>query len=462
MIKGHTKIELFNADTGVKEKEYEKDNLVTNAVQELIAFQNMMGRPLNNNVFPIATNALGGIMLFDEKLTEDVNNTNFPSNAKLVGYAARDTNTNDAMRGSLNAIESHKTDTGYVSVWDFGTAQANGTIQSVALTNAYAGVNPFQRQCCGDFYCDVDTIEAQERNGRPFMIKDEFVYWLKSDGITIQRGRLDPYHAKINDVTYGSKVMEYEHVHDLDLPSYEGFKIEGAAKYYLTGGDDFLYLITQNNRVNTYTYYGTVGHDYHFDEGNEKGDAKIHITKYKCSDLSFEKQDEEILTLSETHLDSRREGSMVLNHGHLYCRSYDKHSIYVVDLSNPVDIKMFTMENSGTVTYMSPILYNGGIQYQYDFSKDGTNYSKTGFLYEDASHSEEAVTGAAVEMPTMLYSDGKILVTHHFDGYYDYDRIRTALRAAYLGTINNLASPITKNASQTMKITYTLTDKEDA
>lgn len=133
-----------------------------------------------------------------------------------------------------------------------------------------------------------------------------------------------------------------------------------------------------------------------------------------------------------------------------------------MNLSNPVDIKMFTMENSGTVTYMSPILYNGGIQYQYDFSKDGTNYSKTGFLYEDASHSEEAVTGAAVEMPTMLYSDGKILVTHHFDGYCDYDRIRTALRAAYLGTINNLASPIAKNASQTMKITYTLTDKEDA
>ena len=54
MIKGHTTIELFNAKTGEREFQYEKDNLVTNAVQELIAFQTMIGRSMNNNVFPIA------------------------------------------------------------------------------------------------------------------------------------------------------------------------------------------------------------------------------------------------------------------------------------------------------------------------------------------------------------------------------------------------------------------------
>lgn len=55
MIKGHTKIELFNAETGKIEKTYEKDNLVTNAVQYLIAAQNMMGKVMNQSVFPIAT-----------------------------------------------------------------------------------------------------------------------------------------------------------------------------------------------------------------------------------------------------------------------------------------------------------------------------------------------------------------------------------------------------------------------
>ena len=264
MIKGHTKIELFNAKTGEREFEYEKDNLVTNAVQELIAFQTMIGRPMNNNVFPIAKNALGGILLFDGKLTEDVNNTNFPTEAKLVGYASRDTNTDDAMRGSLNAIETHKTDTGYVSVWDFGTAQANGTIQSVALTSAYAGVNPFQRQVCGDFFCDMDTIENKEHNGRPFLVKDGFVYWLNADGVTVQRGRFDPYAVKVADLTYGSFTLPYENVTTLELPDYKNFSNIGPAKYWMPGTDGYLYLITQNNRVSSYTSYGNTYYNYYY------------------------------------------------------------------------------------------------------------------------------------------------------------------------------------------------------
>lgn len=462
MIKGHTKIELFNAKTGEREFEYEKDNLVTNAVQELIAFQTMIGRPMNNNVFPIAKNALGGILLFDGKLTEDVNNTNFPTEAKLVGYASRDTNTDDAMRGSLNAIETHKTDTGYVSVWDFGTAQANGTIQSVALTSAYAGVNPFQRQVCGDFFCDMDTIENKEHNGRPFLVKEGFVYWLNADGVTVQRGRFDPYAVKVADLTYGSFTLPYETVTTLELPDYKNFSNIGPAKYWMPGTDGYLYLITQNNRVSSYTSYGNTYYNYYYDEGNEKDDAKLYITKYKMSDLSFEKQPEDVITLAGVHLASRNEYSIVINKGYLYAKSYDAHSIYVVNLSNTVDIKTFTFDNNGTFDGMTPMLYNGGVQYQYQYQKNGNNYYRTGFLYPDASHSEEAVDGAAIAISPILYSDGKILATYHYDGYYDNDRIRTALRCAYLGTINNLSSPVTKNASQTMKITYTLTDKEDA
>lgn len=461
MIKGHTKIELFNARTGKKEQEYEKDNLVTNAVQELIAFQTMMGREMDNNVFPIAKKALGGIMLFDGKLTEDVNNTNFPTEAKLVGYAARDTNTSDPMRGSLNAIETHKTDNGYVSVWDFGTAQANGTIESVALTNVYAGVNPFQRQICGDFYCDMDTVENAEHNGRPILISGSDVYWINSDGKTIQKTRFDPYHVKVADVTYNGLTVSHEDVVTLTLPDYKEFSPGSPGKYWIPGTDGYLYLITQNNRMSSYTYGSSTTYYYYYDEANKDGDAMLHVTKYKMSDLSFEKQNEEVVTLAGVHLDTRNEYSIVINKGYLYARSYDGHSIYIVNLSNTVDIKVFTFDNSGTFSSMSPILYNGGIQYEYQYHRDGNSYYRTGFLYPDGSHSEEKVDGEAIALPCIMHSDGKILATYHYDGYYDSDRIRTGLRCAYLGTINNLSTPVTKNASQTMKITYTLTDKEN-
>lgn len=85
-MKGHTKIELFNAKTGELEKSYEKDNLVTNAVKYLIAWQTMAGRSMNESVFPIAKNALGGLLLFDSTLTEDADNIAFPSDMMDISF----------------------------------------------------------------------------------------------------------------------------------------------------------------------------------------------------------------------------------------------------------------------------------------------------------------------------------------------------------------------------------------
>lgn len=460
MIKGHTKIELFDAATGRKERIYEKDNLVTNAVQELIAFQTMTGRTMDNFVFPIAEKALGGIMLFNSKLTEDVNNVSFPSNAKLVGYAARDTNTDDAMRGSFNELESGPTDNGYVSVWDFGTSQANGTILSVALTNVIAGANPFQWQCGGkdtDFYCcDFKTTDDAQDDCRPLFQKDGYLYWVKPGGKVIQRCRFDPYRARVTHSIIGAVKLDSETVTELELPDYPFLskKISSSAKFLTPNIDGYLYFITQNNQP------GSASYNTYYDSSNSTGDAKLYITKYKYDDLSFEKQNEIILTLADIHLGTRTESSLVVNGNYLYAKSYDGKGIYIVNLSNAADVKLFTVQNSGSVSDISPMLYNGGIQYQYSYSNNGTKY-RTGFLYPDGTYSEEMVDAAAYNIPSVFCRDDKLLAAFRKQGSYETDSIRVCMRNAYLGTINNLASSISKNASQTMKITYTLTDKTD-
>ena len=97
--------------------------------------------------------------------------------------------------------------------------------------------------------------------------------------------------------------------------------------YWLPGYDGYIYFITQNNRMNTYTYYGNTYHDYHFDEKNDTGDAKIYVTKYKYSDLSFKAEAEQEITLAGVHLTNRREGSMIIRNNHLYARGSDEKSI---------------------------------------------------------------------------------------------------------------------------------------
>lgn len=122
----NVQVDLHNHKTGLRDR-IEGDNMITNAMNYVIP--NLIGAGISaSEIMPLCQRVLGGIMLFDGKLTEDKNNIFFPSEAHLVASAGRDTNTEYADRGSLNYAESYETDTGFQSVWDFSTSQANGTI----------------------------------------------------------------------------------------------------------------------------------------------------------------------------------------------------------------------------------------------------------------------------------------------------------------------------------------------
>ena len=141
-IRGLLKIELFDAETKKLVQKVEKENMVTNAIKNMLqayAATNQMGE-----IMPLATVGLGGIMLFDTELTANADNVLFPSNSHLVGYGLQGVNTSNTMCGSKNALESSLQigeDGRAVTVWDFGTSQANGTIKAVALTK---NANPFR------------------------------------------------------------------------------------------------------------------------------------------------------------------------------------------------------------------------------------------------------------------------------------------------------------------------------
>ena len=78
-IKGHTKIELFNAETGELEQVVEENNMVTSAVQKLLNLPvefvscNTSIKTILDNTLPISTNAMGGVLLFSNKKEENSN-----------------------------------------------------------------------------------------------------------------------------------------------------------------------------------------------------------------------------------------------------------------------------------------------------------------------------------------------------------------------------------------------------
>ena len=134
-IKGSATIELTNAD-GTKQI-IKHDNMITNAVNDM--FRSYMGdmpliHKLNFYDNTYADTIFGGLLLFNDILSDDASDYAIPS-TKITGYAS-DTaySGNDLSRGSRNIAESGLQEDGsYKFVWDFGTSQGNGNIQSIAL-----------------------------------------------------------------------------------------------------------------------------------------------------------------------------------------------------------------------------------------------------------------------------------------------------------------------------------------
>ena len=134
-IKGSATIELTNAD-GSKEI-YKHDNMITNAVQDLCMSQRGdMATILKivDNGDSYAQALFGGLLMFDETLNSDPADYFLPT-VKCTGYASQDAYAGlDTCRGSFNASEGGvQADGSYKFVWDFATSQANGTIKSLAL-----------------------------------------------------------------------------------------------------------------------------------------------------------------------------------------------------------------------------------------------------------------------------------------------------------------------------------------
>ena len=134
-LKGTATIELTNAD-GSKNI-IKHDNLITNAPSDLLRSSrgdySMIFRHMEN-ADSFARALFGGILLFGDTLNDDPAEYYIPT-SNIVGYASQDAYSGlDLARGSNNESESGLQEDGsYKFVWDFSTAQANGTIKSLAL-----------------------------------------------------------------------------------------------------------------------------------------------------------------------------------------------------------------------------------------------------------------------------------------------------------------------------------------
>lgn len=155
-MKGKTKIQMIDPLTKKVKEEYEAENIITNAIKNAFGTPSQYKNQWHTNtnikeyckgLTPFYSNGLGGILLWDEEIVEDIETTYPPFNSKNVGRAGSDYSGSNPHRGSLNVNEtgvilSGEVPIGWRNVWDFGTDKINGvTFKCLTLTHVNCGNN---------------------------------------------------------------------------------------------------------------------------------------------------------------------------------------------------------------------------------------------------------------------------------------------------------------------------------
>ena len=447
-MKGHVKIELFDHKTG-KIKTTEHENMLTNALAYRAGLDSNDTLSLfgnENSILPLATKGLGGLLLFDGPLAEDVGNIHFPMNVHLTGCAGRGAaNPVSNLQGAIDNSASKYEDGRYTTVWSFLPNQANGVIASLALTQAKAGAAPFHMYR-GNAW---STISSAYRQFVTMDLDTDTAYfsfnYQANATINFFKRKLSRHLLRVNSPFLGAEeaVLSY----DLSNETITDRNFWDISPDY----DGYIYLCAT--------------------QGNQSGNATVYLRRLKASadDFSFEEDTEfrQTLSLPEVYLYPSNGSknnymmALVVSHGFLYALSNDRKSVYRISLSDTSqirqitpDIDRFQMMDCGMYAHRGGGIWTE-LLYQVETTTGGTENRRTrAILYEDGEWRYDLgnYTNSAWNMRDFCGYVADDL--RMFTGYYVYfDACQN-----YIGTICNLEEPITKTDSQSLKITYSLTD----
>ena len=463
-ITGELVIELEDMRTGVRETVSET-NMVTNAVNDILGM-NPMGAMYNigavnddylvwnGSLLPICPNMIGGILLFPGAVSESADNIYLTSPDLPVAYASNDVNaTANTKRGSLNLTESMALANGYKFVWEFTPSQGNGTIAAACLTSKYGGANAFGSETG----VDTTLLKLQKLDIRSLGV-DVFNELLRAVTVDFEHSKLYSIAYAANTVTikrYRIPLFDIGLNEKLDEPTLtledtrvlqcQTFRFTGSGSSYgifIDGGDGY--------------WYGFAN------AGNASGNASVYWIKISQSDHTFTEGQWTLSNAALMPAGKFLEGSSyptaernaVIRGGWLYVPAYDKTGLYKIRLANSTDVRFIGF---GFTSAMRSIGDTGSSEVKltmiddlivgYDFEVD---------VSDNVIPNYAGIRTECIGTPFFRYKEFAFAwgCTYMYKYRYVY------LLTPYLATICNLDHAVVKSADKSMKITYTLTERD--
>lgn len=414
-LHGHVRVELRDRWTGRVVDSQEKNNLVTNAVQKLMLTAMWSNAGGSKDWIPLYSRPLGGLFLFDGTLTESADNISFPPSAKLVGYAGQIGNTSEAIGGSLNGEESVQTASGYTTVWDFATSQANGTIASLARSSYAFTVFPAGIIAGSEIYSFMSGdllptgFAATNFSYLGYDDTNKYIYFALNST------------TSVGGVSYSSATIYRTKANLSALGVFFGFADPSAWEVVKT-------LTSSDGSANArwYTY------DQYAQNFVWKNGQTLHI-----------------VALDGTHTTKTLSGStdpykIAVTENYYWATNPAGNILYRYDKTNTANVQSIDTN----CVYLAPS--DNDMMFAWDASI-------ASIIYPDKSVIKKSKVTTTPFPSTSFRKIGP---------FYSWSAGVGSSTAAhqlyptshYLGTIANLDNPVTKTSSQTMKVTYTLTE----
>lgn len=513
MLKGKTTIQLFDAKTGKLTDEVTKENLVTNAVRNALggAFNQLAsgnvwsdGMRYIDSIYSLPSSKnfaqamYGGVLVFSQHIDEDADHC-LPSIEEIksfIGCANQSaSNTGNTFRGSMNSGES-EVGADYVKfVWDFNTDQCNGDIASICLTSDCGGAVGYG--------CDAKEDSLKGVSLRDFYSE---YFWDASKEADLS------YHtngALVNAKGWNSNAGkcayidgEYLHVIYRGSDNKQNIsKVLSKAKFGLGLVDGFNYgNITSSEVIDTsiavYEDIPYTSKDHGFCKDGGGSYTEFKLIKYSGNGVA------ERVTIPASNINSAITAYFGQTGKSNCLNNQDKiihnDKLYVVtgqfnfsDLTTkPNKLRVWVVNFDGTYTFKDIALtskmvtliagtdekggycdsdlggrflsYRGSLCY---VAPDGTNGYAWFLLDDDGTMQTSAFminnnirlySHYCLEDNTDLIPNPYIEMNMHTNSS-SLKLYVPLLVSAYLGTINNQDTVLTKTADKTMKIIYTLT-----
>ena len=476
MLKGKTTIELTDVNNG-KVEVIEDTNMITNALQEFMRGYGMWGsnvlldEELRKN--SLWVNLLGGLLLFDTELEENADNTFMPAGVKMVGNASKDVSNSGVVTelGSYNATESGVQADGSVKfVYDFSTAQANGTIKSVCLTSRiggyigmgnkencyiadnYAWDHEYEKNVCyfgsvfGSGSLNTIMYASYEENAIYLINEQNRVYtaeyasehWSATKKIQIVKAR-----AGFTSVSIKSdrSIKEIVETYDIEIPQ-SILDYMGTSKPELNAFSDTegnIYIMFNKSTSGALSPSAFVW--------LMKIDRNMKATAYKVTNNTGK-----TLYLNRLY--------MTINNDYLFI--YDNNSpygLYAIKCSDSTQIiELGSSWNNGRVCLFNISKNLVGVCGKYH---GGSTRYYAPLIFDIEARTLKKTNGYTGNdrLFTVPFVDKKgIYILANISSSSSSVTLQLMKDMRYLATINNLSEPVVKTSAKTMKVTYTISE----